>query len=456
MARLAAIRGLLFWPERAWWLIGYLLFIWATLTQIEIWSVTPDMLMAALLFVAAGLLLRTRAGDVRWSTFAALGLVLGLGYLSKSIMFPISLALLGVALISAENLRQSASRVLGALTIFLAITLPFIYLISVKAGHITFGEAGTITYLRHVNGIPFSHWQGIPPGNGSPMHPSRQVLDHPPIYEFGAPIEGTYPIALDPLYWVEGAETRLNPQRQTGLLLESALFYIDLFVRQFGGIFAGVFILYLSSKIEKPAIRVRVRNWSVALVGLSGLVLYAPVLVEGRYIGAFMLLLMADLLGNISPADRPGAKKLITGVTVIIATVLLANLAYSTLQGYADLQDNLAPATGSMASRPPSWPGEAAQELQALGIRAGDPVALIGYGFDSFWARLARVQIVAEMLDSDAEPFWNGDDTLRSEVIEAFAGTGAKVVVAEYVPAGTPMAGWRQVNDTNFYIYVIR
>jgi hypothetical protein len=165
---------------------------------------------------------------------------------------------------------------------------------------------------------------------------------------------------------------------------------------------------------------------------------------------------MVDLLGNISLEDRPDTRRLVRGVTVIIAVALLANLTYTTLQGYTDLRNNAAPATQSIESRPPSWPGEVAEELQSLGIRPGDPVGLIGYGFDSFWARLARVRIVAEMLEADAEPFWRGDPSLRADVIEAFAGTEAKAIVAEYVPAGTSMNGWHQVNDTNFFIYLIR
>src|SRR5512141_2505624 len=33
-------------PDWLWWTLGYLLFIWVSLSLIELWAVTPDMLMA--------------------------------------------------------------------------------------------------------------------------------------------------------------------------------------------------------------------------------------------------------------------------------------------------------------------------------------------------------------------------------------------------------------------------
>jgi hypothetical protein len=79
---------------------------------------------------------------------------------------------------------------------------------------------------------------------------------------------------------------------------------------------------------------------------------------------------------------------------------------------------------------------------------------VIGYAFDSFWARLARVKIVAEMLSVDATPFWLGEPALQREVIEVFADTGAKAIVAEHVPAYATLEGWYQVGHSNFYIYL--
>jgi hypothetical protein len=93
--------------------------------------------------------------------------------------------------------------------------------------------------------------------------------------------------------------------------------------------------------------------------------------------------------------------------------------------------------------------------LHGLGIQPGDKVAVIGYGFDSFWARLARVQIVAEMLGAEADPFWLGDPALQSDVLQAFATAEARAVVAERVPSYADLSGWHRVGDSDYYVRIL-
>jgi hypothetical protein len=81
-------------------------------------------------------------------------------------------------------------------------------------------------------------------------------------------------------------------------------------------------------------------------------------------------------------------------------------------------------------------------------------VAVIGYGVGSFWARLARVQIVAEMLGWQADDFWLGDSALQSDVLQAFANTGAEAIVAENVPSYASLTGWHRIGNTSYYVYI--
>ena len=90
-------------PEWTWLALGYSLFLWSSLSLIQVWAVTPDMLMAAFVYLAAGLVLRIRIGSASWGTFVGLGVVLGLGYLAKAVMFPLAFIFLGVAFFSARN-----------------------------------------------------------------------------------------------------------------------------------------------------------------------------------------------------------------------------------------------------------------------------------------------------------------------------------------------------------------
>ncbi|MCB0292408.1 MAG: hypothetical protein KDH97_19290, partial [Calditrichaeota bacterium] len=100
-------------------------------------------------------------------------------------------------------------------------------------------------------------------------------------------------------------------------------------------------------------------------------------------------------------------------------------------------------------------PREVAQTLHQLGVTPGADVGVIGYGFDAFWARLARVCIVAEMFGWEAQPFWRGDAALQAGVIEAFRRSGARAIVAERVRETAVPAGWQQVNQSNYFIYLM-
>ena len=66
-------------------------------------------------------------------------------------------------------------------------------------------------------------------------------------------------------------------------------------------------------------------------------------------------------------------------------------------------------------------------------------VFLDGNGLNSFWARLARVRIGAEMLEADV--FWRGEAAPRQSVLQAFAEAGVRAVVAEYTPDNVKLSG---------------
>lgn len=452
----AAGKTLVTLPEWAWLALGYSLFIWSSLNLINIWAVTPDMLMAAFVYLAAGLIMRIRMGVATWRTSILLGLVLGLGYLTKAVMFPLSFVFLAIGLFSFGNLRRAILQVLVALLAFLLVSVPFIAVISNAKGELTFGDAGKITYVRYVNRVPYPHWQGETPGNGTPEHPSRKIFDRPPIYEFGTPIGGTYPVSYGPTYWYKGVVARFDLGQQIARFLSSALFYFDLFFHQQGALMIGVLVLYLMSR--RPRLRVTdlVQQWGLVIPALLAFGMYGLVYVESRYVGVFAVLLWADLLANVRLPDAPVSRKLAAIVSAIMVLFILANIVAFNLEGFSDLIDNRnTNQPTSQQAGPPSWPGEVAETLQRLGVQPGDKVAVIGYAFESFWARLAHVQIVAEMFDWEADPFWLGDLSFQSQVIQAFASTGAKAIVAENVPGYASLSDWHRVGNSNYYIYIL-
>ena len=439
-------------PEAWWWTLGYLLFIWISLGLIEIWAVTPDMLMAVFVFVAAGLIAQMRAGEgSRWS-FLSLGLILGFGYLSKSFMLSISMVFLAITWFVR---KRSGRKTLLAGSVFLLISLPFVLLISTKKGYFTIGEAGTVTYLRYVNGMPFPHWQGDPQAGIVLTHPSQIVHQSPAVYEFDGPVGGTYPISTDPSYWYEGIEPRFEIGGLLARLFASSLVYGELFFHQQGILVACIFVLYRMRQRGKYTPYETVKRWALVIPALLAFGLYGTVLVEGRYVGAFILLFWADILGNLRLPNAPANELWLGTLSSIAAFGLLANMILFNLDGFTRLNPSWQSELGAPAA-PAAKPLAVARTLQELGVGQGDRVGVIGYAYDSFWARLARVRIIAEMPEADADEFWRGDQGLRQNVLQAFANTGVDAVVAEYAPGYAALHDWHQVENSSYYIYVFR
>jgi hypothetical protein len=58
-------------------------------------------------------------------------------------------------------------------------------------------------------------------------------------------------------------------------------------------------------------------------------------------------------------------------------------------------------------------------------------VAFIGYGSDAYWARLAKLRIVAEIMDANngSKEFWIAPEEVKQNVYGVLAQTSAKLVV---------------------------
>lgn len=87
-------------PSWCWYGVGLTLFIWSSM-GISLILVAPDMLNSAILYVASGLLVGMRSALAPPHRYAVMGLVLGLGCLTRASMFPMALVFLVMALRSA-------------------------------------------------------------------------------------------------------------------------------------------------------------------------------------------------------------------------------------------------------------------------------------------------------------------------------------------------------------------
>ena len=452
--------GLVSLPDWAWTALGYLLFIISSLQWIEIWAVTPDMLMSIFVYWAAAILVRLRTGQTSVKTFLGLGCVLGLGYLAKAIMLPVTLLVLIVLFLAGWGARQNRLLPLATLVAFVFVILPFVAAVSINRGELSLGSAGSFTYAKHVNGVAFSHWQGHPPENGTPVHPTRRIFSSPAIYEFGTPIAGTYPVNFDPGYWNAGLSVHFDWGQQLQALLKSASFYYDVFFRQLGGLVFGLLLLFLIGRRRPENLQDLFSRFGLALIAAGIFGFYGIVSAEGRYIGAFILLFFGDFIADARLGGDPVRSRMLVNQAggIILATLAL-NILFFNIGGLLDLNTGrpvVPVSTGYQANRSPGSPVEIAQYLREAGVSPGTKIGIIGDAFTAFYARLARVQIAAEMLVSETPGFFYGSPALQGEVIAAFAAAHIDVIVSENTPDNVRLPGWQQLGDTNYFIYFTR
>jgi len=219
-------------PEWAVLALGYSLFVWSSLYWVYSWLESPDVCLSAFIYLAAGILLRIQRGAAGRLTFAALGLVLGLAYLTKAVMFPLAFIFLLVSLFPVAGWQRALSRVLIALAVFLLVTAPLIVALSRAKGRLTFGDTGRLNYAWYVNEIGlrhWPHWQGEEGGKSTPLHPARKLLGEPTVYEFRTPAMGTYAIWYDPSYWCDGMNLWFAPVQLIHRLKVNLRFYFHFF-----------------------------------------------------------------------------------------------------------------------------------------------------------------------------------------------------------------------------------
>ncbi len=429
-------------PEWAWLVCGYTLFIWSSLVWITTFLVTPDLCVAALVYLAAGLILQiqTKPG---WLNFAGLGLVLGLGYLAKAVMFPLAFVFLAAGLCSSRNLRQVLPRFLVALLVFATVVSPFAIALSLEKGQPTFGDSGKLNYAWLISGVrPYPvHWQGEQPWSGVPEHPTRKILDNPVVFEFATPVAGTYPPWYDPAYWHAGIRPRFNLLGQIKVLGRSLLFACYPLLPSLG---LGYLVLLRTGRRFSLSLRDLLNNWRLLVPAIAGLGIYLPVLLQPRYIPAFVLLLGAGIFASVriadSPVFQPTKKRWRAGIAIALSLVIIATSAW---QGSEDF-------TNLLKGKHTEW--QVASHLQRLGLRPGDKVASVGTSFRFFWTQLGRFKVVAEI--PDPESFWRVDATTRSEVFKAIGETGAKVLVAKQIPQ-LPTRGWQRIGSTDYSVYLL-
>jgi hypothetical protein len=436
-------RGLSDW---GWWLLGYGLFTWTSLIMIGAGrQVRPDLCVAAFVYLASGLLLRMRSGATTWGAFALFGAVLGAGYLAKAVMFPLAFVFLGSALFSLSSLRRAAPRVLVSALVFVAIASPWLAVLSRAEGRLTFGDTGTLNYQHYIDGD--AGW--FPKPRPLLKHPVTSLVTNPPTYEFATPVEGTYPLWYDPVYWHEGLATHFDAKAESKAAVKALGKYLHLVFSPRLQLYlvAGLVALFWLDRRRSLYLKTVVSNWPVMIPGLAAVGGYALIHTELRFVGAYVAIIWLGLFSGMRLPPSQKSRQRVTGIVVAMALFSL----------YRPV------AVDVHTHYPPYW--EAAEALSANGVKPGDTIAVIGGETPEVQiARLAKVRIIAQTREGGSRPwteargnrFWTETQRARDQVINALERTGAgALLTSEDSPHVRLGPRWQRLGDTADYVYVL-
>ncbi len=498
---------------------AYGLFAFVALTLDPLELTTPDLLSNAAVLAALGAMLRLHDAPRERRHAIVLGAALGLGMLAKSFLVPWAAVCFTVITI---DLRRNALRpLLTAGVVWLIFVAPWSAILSARAGRLTFGDAGRLTYGWYVNGQDAPSLHVAAPG-------ARAADTDALLPGIGVPGDapGTNPMWFDPVRWNQPVRPHFS------LTDEIAT------IRSMGAALVAstsllTWILFMIC-VAPAGSRRRAwsRAWVVVVPCLAGIAAYTLVILTARYIMAFILAVILIALAAVPVARRIHPSALLAGLVVAVlplaispstrfglafavactaamlvgahvptrrrvvwmVSVAMAFLFSMILLGPGDLvllrvaaiglalgiwvfgrgairrgashrfayglQMGLAFSAGLVfagrlalrvsrdagaATKATAGSPEAriAAELAAHGVTPGTPIALIGPHAESYWARTARLKIVANVPDPIVPVYWMLPESRRDSILSRFADRGARVAIVTRPPdSGPPDASW--------------
>jgi hypothetical protein len=440
------------------WALGYLLFAHMyfgcafkrSLGGDELTIVNPDLLVAALAFVVLGMVTQFSAGRLSVVSSCLIGILLGVAYLTKTAMLPFGACVLATMLAVSWNRRAGIRHTGLALLCFLAISTAFVAALSWNNHRFTYGDAGKLNIAWYVNGAwpRHIHWQGQEAVPAHPQHPTRKIMNWPEVYEFATPVPGTYPPWYDPTYWNAGVDTRIDPAREVFRFKQNMIDLALYLIGPAGILTAVVLTVFFLGDRTGGSWRQFMKFLPILAPAIALLLMYGMITWEPRYISWIILAGFCTLIAStsISPEDRrlSALRAASLALGAILAGVLFQNLNNSRWE------------SGTWAQYV-----EAAEQLRVMGFEPGNPVAVIGDGMtEEFWARLDRVQIVAEVpraleTGNSEDAFWTSAPEGQRTVLNALKSTGASAAVADTPPKVLP-PGWVAVGKTGQAVYFFR
>lgn len=430
-----------------WQVLVYLLFAWTTISWVTLWLLTPDMCVALLVFVGAGLAVRIAHGRDSRSNWVALGAVLGLGYLAKTALLPIGVVVLVTVGASVARRRGPWRRVGWAMVALFALCLPQVTYVSNLKGTFTIGDVGRLAHAWYSAGIPSPLGDAgtgalpaaLPSPNGSsqtvrPLDPLHD--DHPMVYNVDGPFPGTLPIWYDATYWYRNVHVPLAVVPTIKNAIRYALSQLWLFSPFVVVLIVGV----LRCRSRMQVARLPMESTVVVPSGCA-LAMYALSYSEARYLAPFAVLLLAGLVSPLGP-DTPLSKYIRQGF-VVAALPLFGWSLLTTVSAFKERE----PYERLYAERL-----ALVAHLNALGLGPGTKIGYVGNPYTAYWPQLAQLRIVSVVPGPEVKAFWEAPPERRDEVLRRMRAHGAAAILARRADDVIPdNQNWMRVSSDSLH-----
>jgi len=447
--------------ETAWHTLGLGLFLYSTMAMANLSGhsgqgdpgSTPDIFVVLFVFLAAGLLKRMQAGRAGLGTYALFGAALAFGYLAKTVMFPLSFVFMAVAGLISFGRRKRALPFLLAPVCFALVAGPWIAVLSHTQGRFTFGDAGRLTY-RWLVGPQANpvEWGGQTEETENLVHPPRRLSVDPPVYEFAAPVAGTFPLWYGSSYWLAGWKFHFSPAGQMRILREGYNAYWEILSHQQKEYMVLFFALVLVQRKFRDYFKALLADWVLWVPAVAALGMYALVRVEPRYVAPFFALLWISLFAAARLPRKDGLQQFARCAVVAVVLTTCAGIVRGEISDFH-----------SILRHDSSEQADVAVGLRKLGVLEGQSLATIGIPRDSYyWARLAGLRVIAVIPTPNVNQYWFAPTGTQERVRSLFAQAGAVAIVTDTMPVAVTfpqsstsvsLPGWERIGDTSYFLF---
>ena len=397
---------------------------------------TPDVFASAFVFLIAHRLLRFETSDSpTWRDGVLLGVLFGLAYLTKAILFYFSIVALATAVLNART--GSRKPLFVSALLFAIVISPWLIALHSSFGVWTLGFSGQLNYAWFVDGTETDRFLE-PNGAPLPYFPGSVVFSQPTIYKVQTQPHITYLPWYDPARFYKSRRASFQLHGQIAAVEKNLIWLRTWLLITLGPMSVSTVSLLLGSGAVMLTI---LRRYSaIVMPVLVTFAMYGLIFIRTpRYIAAVTVLLFAIALVSVrfEPTDIRLLRGILGAGLVIFAVV--------SLPGVVDV------ITAAFSSHPDPMI-EVAEGLERSGIRNDTHVATVGPAIYAYWARLARVNLAAEIWNDGVPQFWSADPVRRREMLCVIANSGVSVIVGD-PPQNINLDSWEPLGSGGFWMH---